>query len=230
MWGLKDQKPGPLAVMKPSIMLPLALLAGMTVSATAACSEKQVASVEDSSTQLTDPHAGHRAMIEESRRYQRSKVAYEVPDIRLVGMDGSEVDLRKELAGNDPVILSFIFTSCTTICPLLTATLAQAQDKLLQQPVVPRIVSVSIDPEHDTPQRLREYAESYQANPDWLFVTGKKQAIVEVQRAFDAYRGDKLNHIPLTFLYSASEDLWVRLDGFTTAADLVSEYQSIIEP
>lgn len=173
-----------------------------------------------------DPHAGHRDMLKKSTRYQRSNHAYSVPEVHLINMSGESVSLQSTLDREKPVILTFIFTSCTTICPILTATLAQADTELRKQPTAPRIVAVSIDPEYDTPQRLRDYSKSYRAGPEWDFMTGDTESIVAVQRAFDVYRGNKMNHMPVTLL-KGSGDQWLRLEGFTTAADLVREYKKI---
>jgi protein SCO1/2 len=173
------------------------------------------------------PHSMHREMLTNSRRYQLSKKHYLIPDVNLVKMNGEVISLREEFSQDQPIILSFIFTSCTTICPVLTATLAQAERQLLDEAIVPRMVSVSIDPEYDTPVRLRKYASSYRAGSDWDFLTGNRKSIIAVQRAFDAYRGDKMNHLPLTFLRGPGDGTWVRLEGFTTAADLVREYREI---
>jgi protein SCO1/2 len=174
-----------------------------------------------------EAHTLHRAMQRVAKRYQLSEKSYLTPDVSLIRMTGKTVSLREELSHDQPVILSFIFTSCTTICPVLTATLAQAEKQLINEPVVPRIVSVSIDPEYDTPERLQSYASSYRTGPDWIFLTGDRKSIIEVQRAFDAYRGDKMNHIPLTLLRGTGDETWVRLEGFTTAADLVHEYREL---
>lgn len=175
-----------------------------------------------------DPHAQHRRMMAGDGRYQVSRHAYELPELTLVDAAGDRVAVREIFRGDRPIILSFIFTSCTTICPVLTATLAQAEDRLMEEPIRPRIVSVSIDPEFDTPETLRRYAEDYHAGQEWTFLTGDQRSIVALQRAFDAYRGDKMNHRPAAYLRAAGDPTWVRLDGFTTAADLLQEYRRLI--
>ena len=127
-----------------------------------------------------------------------------------------------------PVALNFIFTTCTTICPVLSATFSQAQEDLQEQSTPPIMISVSIDPDHDTPERLADYAKSFHAGPGWLFLTGSKGSLLEIQKSFDAYRGDKLNHVPLTFLRASPNSSWVRLEGFTSARELNEEYEELI--
>lgn len=185
------------------------------------------ASVDHAAQNRADPHAAHREMLKKPTRYERSNESYRVPDVNITKMNGDTVSLQSELSGEQPVILTFIFTSCTTICPILTATLAQADIELQQQSTAPRIVAVSIDPEYDTPQRLRDYAKAYRVGPEWDFMTGDTETIIAVQRAFDVYRGGKMSHMPVTFLKGSRNGQWLRLEGFTTAADLVREYKTI---
>ena len=86
------------------------------------------------------------------------------------------------------------------------------------------MVSVSIDPEHDTPERLREYARRFNAGPQWQFLTGDLDDMIAIQKAFDVYRGNKMNHEPTTLLRRAEGGPWVRLDGLASAAAIVDEY------
>jgi protein SCO1/2 len=86
------------------------------------------------------------------------------------------------------------------------------------------LVSVSIDPEHDTPARLTAYAKQYQAGPGWQHYTGTVAASIATQRAFDVYRGDKMNHSPVTLFRPAPGKPWVRIEGFVTASELLSTY------
>jgi protein SCO1/2 len=93
-----------------------------------------------------------------------------------------------------------------------------------------RLVSVSIDPEHDTPRRLAEYAQRFGAGPSWTFYTGTVEASVAVQKAFAAYRGDKMNHTPLTLVRLAPGQPWVRLDGLATPEQLLQEVGAAAKP
>jgi protein SCO1 len=167
-----------------------------------------------------DPHAHHR---QPPPGYQRSVHAYRIPDVPLLREDGVVARSAGVLATDKALVVSFIFTSCSAICPVLTATLAQAQQRLGAEADGLRIVSVSIDPEYDTPARLRDYARQFQAQGDWHFFTGQRAAVLELQKAFDADRGGKNNHLALALIRPAGQAHWVRLEGFTSAAQLVEE-------
>jgi protein SCO1/2 len=157
--------------------------------------------------------------------YQRSVHDYKVPDVDVINSGGVAVSSASLFDTEKTVVVSFIFTSCTAICPILTATLTQTQLRLGSAAQRVRIVSISIDPDYDTPARLRDYARRFDAQGDWNFLTGERTALRELQQAFDADRGDKNNHQPLTLIRRAGQKRWVRLDGFTSAAELASEIQ-----
>jgi len=142
-------------------------------------------------------------------------------------MDGTSIALASALKHDGPVMLEFIFTTCPTICPVMSSTFSAAQSKLGDDLARVRMISISIDPEHDTPERLRQYAQKFKAGPQWLFLTGKTEDIASVQKAFDAYRGNKMRHEPLTFLRAESSEPWVRLDGLMSATQLVDEYKQL---
>ena len=157
----------------------------------------------------------------------RTSAAYAVPDLELVRDDGKTVRLSQELDDGRPVVLSFIFTSCTTICPMITATLAQLQRKLGPARDQVHLVSISIDPEFDTPARLREYARKFGAGPEWQHYGGTVTASRAVQRAFGVYRGEKMNHAPATLVRTRPGAEWVRFDGFATADQLFAELPGV---
>jgi protein SCO1/2 len=172
-----------------------------------------------------DPHAAHRQMIANTD-VRRTVVGYVVPHLTLVRDDGASVLLDNELNDGRPVVLNFIFTSCTTICPLTSQVFSILQRKLDNDRGRVHLVSISIDPEQDTPARLRAYAARFRAGGEWQHYTGTLQASILAQQAFDVYRGDKANHAPVTLVRSASGNSWVRLDGFATADDLLTEVRS----
>ncbi|WP_166365195.1 SCO family protein [Pseudomonas akapageensis] len=105
------------------------------------------------------------------------------PNIPLVAQDGRQVRFFDDLIKDKVVAINFIFTSCTDSCPLETARLRQVQQQLGDR--VGRDVffySISIDPETDTPEVMKKYAEKFKVAPGWLFLTGKKDDITELRQ------------------------------------------------
>jgi len=141
-------------------------------------------------------------------------------------MNGIASPMSDILATDKPLLVNFIFTTCTTICPIMTATFSQTQDVLGKELENVRMVSISIDPEQDTPEELLKYAFKFEASPVWNFYTGKINDVVAILKAFDAYRGDKMNHIPVTLIRPRRDAPWVRLEGLTSAKDLVAEFHT----
>ena len=175
--------------------------------------------------QAADPHAAHRATAANS--LQRSVSAYQLAGLSVTEFSGKVAMLDTLVDTDRTVIVNFIFTTCTTICPVQTATLAQVQRRLGPEAEDVLMLSVSIDPEHDTPERLREYATQFGAGEGWSFLTGTSDEMIAVQVAFDAYMGSKMSHRPLTFLRAPGSPDWVRLEGMASAADIVEEYQRL---
>jgi len=154
---------------------------------------------------------------------------YQVPSIPLVRDDGSEVTLDDELDDGRAVVLNFIYTTCTGICPLASQIFSELQRALGAERDHVHLVSISLDPEEDTPARLRDYAKRFAAGPGWQHYTGATGASVAAQRVFDVYRGDKMGHTPVTLVRRAPGAPWVRFDGFATPDVLIKELRGQVE-
>ena len=170
----------------------------------------------------SDEHAAHRAAMQKTR-YTATTETYAIPDVELIDQLGTSVSLRTLLETDQPVALNFIFTTCTTICPVMTATFAQMRRELGDAGSELRLVSISIDPEYDRPNRLKAYSEQFRAGEGWDFLTGDSADIVQVLRSFDSYAGSKMNHQPITLLKSPDSASWTRLDGLASGKDLANE-------
>jgi protein SCO1 len=159
---------------------------------------------------------------------QISVVSLTVPPVTLLRTDGQRMTLTEALKDDRPVVLNFIYTSCNSICPLLSAVLAEFREQLGAERAAVHLISISIDPEQDTPQQLRAYAKRFKGGPGWDYFTGSVAASLQVQRAFGVYRGDKMSHTPVTFIRSAPGQPWTRVDGFATATQLLRSYHQLV--
>lgn len=174
---------------------------------------------------MADAHAhAHHHVMPETIRSVRD---YRLPAVSLVREDGKPALLGDEWKDSRPVVLTFIYTTCTTVCPLSSQTLAELQHKLGKSRDSVHLVSISIDPEQDTPAKLREYAQRFGAGPEWRHYTGTLAASQTVQRAFDVYRGNKMDHQPVMLVRPAPGTRWVRIDGFATADQLLAELPTL---
>jgi protein SCO1 len=146
-----------------------------------------------------------------------------VPDVTVIDETGTILPLRDVLLQDRPVFVEFVYATCTTICPVLSAGFSSMQRKLGDDRDRVALVSFTIDPEHDTPEELDKYLKRYGAKSGWSFYTGTRADIDDIMRAFDAYVADKMSHRPLTFVRSPKDGSWVRLFGFAGTADLLAE-------
>jgi protein SCO1/2 len=99
-------------------------------------------------------------------------------DVEVVTHEGQTLRFYDDLVKDKVFVISFIFTTCREFCPLAAARLSELQDRLgdaMGRDVF--FYSISIDPETDTPERLKEYAKTFGAGPGWLFLTGKPEHI-----------------------------------------------------
>lgn len=171
-----------------------------------------------------DQHAMHRQAMQ-SNSVKVEEASYAIPDVMMTDEQGQSVRLLDVLADDRPVAINFIFTSCTTICPVMTATMLQLQSQLEGDPVTPLYVSISIDPDFDTAPVMKSYAAKYGA--DWTFLTGSQDDVTRVLKSFDAYRGSKINHFALTLMRAGDESEWTRVEGLTSAEALASIWRQI---
>lgn len=162
-------------------------------------------------------------------KYKKTVEKYAVPAVTLVNQDGRRVDLRSLLNSRKVVMVDFIFTTCTTICPVLSAGFASFQKRIGPEAEDVQLVSISIDPEHDTPQRMKDYLKRFNGGPGWDFLTGKTADIGKVLVAFQANTSaNKIYHLPLALLHSTDNGTWVRIHGLIGTSDLLAEYRELI--
>ncbi len=133
----------------------------------------------------------------------------------------------KELDDGRPVVMSFVFVSCSAICPMLTHVMSKLQTKLDQEKQQAHLISISIDPESDTPAKLTEYAKKFGAEPGWDFYTGTRAVSLSLQKAFNTYRGDKMNHTAVILMRSKPGQPWLRVEGFLSADAVFQEYSAL---
>lgn len=178
-----------------------------------------------------DPHAhckGLEAAVSDAPVPTGGRVDVKVVDAALVDQDGRPMRFVSDVLGDRLVVMSFIFTSCTTICPVISSRLTKLQERLgdrMGREV--RLVSLSIDPRRDTPERLKAWAERHQAGPDWLHLTGQPDEVERLLRGLGVYSAAPADHAPVTLLADGRTGRWVRLNGFPTPGQLVAQLDEL---
>jgi protein SCO1 len=149
------------------------------------------------------------------------KVQIEIPDLTVVDQDGVKRRFYSDLIKDKVVILSFFFTSCPTMCPVMNNTLGKLQTTLgdrLGKDVF--IVTVTKDPQTDTPARLKTWGQSLHMKPGWTMVTGDMQAIGKIVLDFT---GDPLGQDMHNTIFLVGNDKtgsWTDLSGYASPSDL----------
>ena len=163
--------------------------------------------------------------------YGRSIHEYRTPNVQLIDALENEIDFADAVANEEMVIISFVFTSCTGTCPVITANLVRAIPELQKTEGSYRIFLISLDPEHDTPARLRTYEERFGIEDNITLLTGDRNAIHDLLRAYNAVYpgGNRMNHQPLTLVRAGSDAPWIRLEGLVSGSNLAHEVRIAIE-
>ncbi len=145
------------------------------------------------------------------------------PNVSLRTQDNQDVRFYDDLVKGKIVMINFMFTSCTTLCPRSTENLVKVQQALGDR--VGReifLISVSVDPKHDTPAVLKRYAERFHTGPGWTFVTGKSDDIILIQQKLGEYEkdGDKTQHTGMVIYGNEATNTWTGMPVTLNAASM----------
>jgi protein SCO1/2 len=157
-----------------------------------------------------------------------SPTALELPDVTLVNQAGESVRLHALLDGKI-VVIQTMFTTCGTICPPLGANFARLQSLLVDLPDVV-LVSISVDPITDTPERLRAWGDKFGAGPSWTLLTGSSSDIgktLKALRVFSAEREQHSSMVVLGDLRDQGQKRWTRIDGLSEPSTLLASIQQL---
>jgi protein SCO1/2 len=139
-----------------------------------------------------------------------------LPNVPLVNQRGEPLRFYDDVIRGKIIVISFIYTSCRDICPVVTARLAQVQDKL--GAAVGRdifFVSISIDPTTDTPAKLKDYADVFGAGKGWTFLTGKTEDVNLIRFKLGERSRKLTEHGNTILLYNDHTGEWSRDSAFS---------------
>jgi protein SCO1/2 len=151
-----------------------------------------------------------------------------VPNVPVTTQDGRSLLFNDEVLKGKISIISFIYTSCRDICPVVTARLSQLEDKLGD--AVGKdyfFVSISIDPANDTPDKLNEYGKAFGVGPSWLFLTGKQEDIDLIRHRLGERSRALTEHRNEVLLYNGTTGEWERNSAFGDIGILASAVRSM---
>lgn len=141
-----------------------------------------------------------------------------VPDVELINQDGETVRLYSDLTKGRVVALSFIFTSCPTICRPIGVNLGQVRKELgasLERDIA--LISISVDPARDTPEKLKAWGKTFGAGPGWTLLTGDKDRVTQLLKKLESYTPDIQNHSPFLLIVNDRTGEWQRVNALETS-------------
>jgi len=152
-------------------------------------------------------------------------------DAKLIKHDGKVMRFYGDLIQGRSVVIDTFFTTCTSICPRLNKRMAEIQAWLgdrLGKDVY--LISISVDPEHDTPPRLVQYAKRSHARAGWYFLTGPRQNVDFVLRKLGHFVDSPDDHTSIFLVGNDRTELWKKVQGFANAKDVIAVVQSVVDP
>lgn len=153
-----------------------------------------------------------------------------IPDVELLDQNGSRVRFYTDLVKGKTVAINFIFTTCTTICPPLGATFARVQKDLGERAGRDvRLISVSVDPATDTPERMKAWGAKFHAAEGWTLVTGAKPEVDKLLLALGAATASPADHSPTVLIGNDAAGQWTRTYGLARPAVLVKLIGDAVE-
>ena len=156
-----------------------------------------------------------------------------IPDVMVTDQNGKRLRFHSDLIAGKVVAINFIFTTCTAICPPLSANFRRVQQELAKKPGLDvRLISISVDPTTDTPERLHDFAAHFKAGPNWTFVTGDKREIDSILQALGAGITDKNDHTPMVLIGNDKTGYWTRTYGLISPvkmAKLISDAKTSVQ-
>ncbi len=190
-----------------------------------------VAGTSLASDEPHDPHAHHRAMASSSSAINAQEASLNIRDAEVHDHHGAARHFA-ELLPDGPVAINFIFTTCTTICPPMGATFAKLEHILDATGSTTKLISVTVDPLVDTPERLSSWVGRFRGdNPSdgdrWTLVTGDKREIDRLLKSLRVFTPDKIDHAPIVLLGDTRSGRWLRANALAPPEQLITGLESL---
>ena len=174
---------------------------------------------------MEDVHAAHDHAAHSAAAASVSEsVSVKLSRKPLTDQDGRSLRLKDDVIGDHIVVVSFGYTSCKTVCPVVSSILSDLQSKLgsrLDKDV--RLVSLTVDPATDTPNRLKSYSANFDAKPGWFWLTGSSGNVTEALKGFGAYTPNFENHPVVVMIGDGKNGKWSRHYGMSNSEHLMAK-------
>ena len=187
------------------------------------------AAAQTTTQRPADPHAAHGQAAQPQKPAQEQTPAQKwFTDIELLNQDGEKVRFYTDVLKGKTLVINAFFTTCTSVCPPMNRNMEKIQEAFgarVGKDVF--LVSISVDPTTDTPERLKEYAAKFHAGKGWTFLTGKKENVDWALYKVGQYVEDKNNHDSVIIIGNESTGLWRKALGLAKAEELVKLVEEV---
>ena len=151
-------------------------------------------------------------------------------EVELVNQSGQTMRLYSDVLRGKTVVINSFFATCTGSCPVMGRGLAAIQSRFSDRLGKDLwIVSISVDPETDTPARLQEYASRMHAQRGWLFLTGSKSNVDQALTKLGQYVAQKSDHQNIMIIGNERTGLWKKAFGMARPDDLIKVVESVLD-
>ena len=176
------------------------------------------------------PMEGSHGMKNGNPENRQSSATVELQDIKLLDQNGKSVQFKTDVIGEHIVVMNFVYTTCTTQCPLNSQLLSHVQKNLSKEEYEKvQLVSLSVDPGTDTPERLKNYAEKIGAGPGWTWLTGHRPEVNQLLNALGVYTPDFKIHPSVVLVGDGKTGNWTRFYGTPDPDQLLSKVQELMD-
>ncbi|MBX3340622.1 MAG: SCO family protein [Nitrospira sp.] len=136
-----------------------------------------------------------------------------IPDVEVIDQDGVPHRFYGDMVKGKTVVINFIYTTCKTSCPAATGLLSGVYHRLqaAERPVT--LLSVTVDPVHDRPTRLKAYAAQFGAGKGWYFLTGAPADVARILASLQVSASNKAEHPAIVVIGNEAAGIWTRLYG-----------------
>ncbi|MEZ4917783.1 MAG: SCO family protein [Saprospiraceae bacterium] len=149
-------------------------------------------------------------------------------DVELVNQHGETLRFYSDLLQGKTVLINVFFTECTGICPAMNTTISSLQNSVEGLGDSVHFISITVDRENDTVEKLREYAQKYNAQPGWHFLTGEKENLEFILRKIGAYVENRDEHNSIFVIGNLRTGLWKKGNGLAPISEIRAVLESVI--
>lgn len=177
-----------------------------------------------SASQGADHQVAAPNPLTDYQTYTAQMLRSHFPNVVLITQDGRKVRFYDDVIKGNIVMIQFMFANCERYCPMVTPNLVKVQKELQKRGAKGvTMVSITVDPAHDTPAVLKQYAQKFHVQPGWNFLTGNKEDVDSIRRGLGVYDPEekKIEHMNVLTMGREPTGRWLAIEALAKPYDIV---------